>query len=54
MNLESECRKLRASNNKLLSENEEIQSKYEEKREEVDILQQTNNTYSKKIENLIT
>ena len=48
-NLENECRKLRTCNTKLTSDYEELQNKYEEKKEEAEVLSQANASYSKKI-----
>ena len=52
-NLENECRKLRTSNSKLTSDFQEIENKYEEKKEEAQILGQANISFTKKIQTLM-
>ena len=52
-NLENQCRKLRTSNSKLTSDFQEIENKYEEKKEEAQILGQANISFTKKIQTLM-
>lgn len=47
--LEGECRKLRSNNSKLSSDMEDLENRYEEKKQEAEILEQANSSFSKKI-----
>ena len=51
--LENECRRLRTTNARVTSELEEAEGKIEEKKQEIEILQSSNEGYSKKIEGLL-